>query len=202
MDFLSNYLKLSLEERTKHVDLTSPCDTTTRGRKFRAKFELLRRFELVNDVWDWSKSAVHLCHHCENDSSNGWCGNPLHLHVGTCKENYHMRPEEQRYKHNKNAADSRAKKGYKTVTEALSGTVCATDENGNSVRVPVVEAQQRGLSMTTSKAVRLLDETTGELHFFNNVTACAHFLGVHTPAVTRAIKQDRCLLKHFRPTLQ
>jgi hypothetical protein len=112
-----------------------------------------------------------------------------------------MRPVEQRLEQARRGADTRAKLSYDSVVERMKGTVVARDENGNSVRVPVDEAKKRQLLMTTSKPVQLLDEKTGELHFFQSLAACADFLGVHTPAVTRAVKQNRCVHRHFRPTL-
>ena len=202
MDFLSNYMELSYDERTQHVDLSTPCLLGSRGRKQNARFQLLLRFELVNDVENWTVGrGVHLCHHCENDTNHGWCGNPLHLHLGTTQENYLMRPLEQRMEQARLGAETRAKKSYDTVIERMTGTVTARDENGNFVKVSVDEAKERQLSMTTSKPVQLLDEKTGELHYFGTFAACAEFLGVHPPAVSRAVKQNRCVHRHFRPTL-
>lgn len=202
MDFLSNYMKLSYDERTQHVDLSTPCVLTGTRRSNHARFQLLLRFELVNDVEHWSrKPGVCLCHHCEHDSANGWCTNPLHLHLGTTQENYLMRPLDQRLEQARRGADTRAKLSYDSVVERMTGTVVAVDKNGNSIRLPVDEAKERQLPMTTSKAVQLLDEKTGELHFFQSLSHCADFLGVHTPAVTRAVKQNRCVHRHFRPTL-
>lgn len=202
MDFLSNYMKLSYDERTQHVDLSTPCVLEGRHRSSHARFQLLLLFELVNDVEYWSlKPGVQLCHHCEHDSSNGWCTNPLHLHLGTTQENYLMRPLEQRMEQARLGAETRAKKSYETVVKRMTGTVTCKDENGNSVRLSVDEAKERQLSMTTSKPVQLLDEKTGELHYFGTLAACAEFLGVHPPAVSRAVKQNRCVHGHFRPTL-
>lgn len=199
---LSDFSQTSLEHRTSHIDLSSPCDLTPRkARKREGRQDLLKLLDLTDDVGDWGKAGLCLCHHCEHDSGNGWCGNPLHLHIGTWKENWNMRPEKQRQQQARRGADARAKCSYETVKETMRGTVAATDENGNSVRVSVEEARKRGIKMTTSKSCSLTDERTGETHFFPTLRKCAEFLGVHTPAVTRAIAQNRCVSRHFRPKL-
>lgn len=88
---VSEYLQLSREERTKHVNLSTPCEVdesvsrTTRAR--RGRKALLEELGLEDDLGNWTKAKANLCHLCESHSANGWCTNPTHLYVGTNAEN-------------------------------------------------------------------------------------------------------------------
>jgi len=198
---LSEYKLLSLDERTQHIDISTPCDLTSRNRKWKSRKHLLELLSLEEDTKDWGKEGICLCHHCDHDSGNGWCGNPLHLHIGTWKENWEMRPDWMKQKSSQTGADVRSKQSYDSVVEYMTGTASYFTETGEKVRLPVEEGKRRGLRTTSSKPVHLLDETTGEERVFGTMGECATFLGVHTPAITRAIKRNGRVHRRYRPTL-
>lgn len=88
---LSDWKNFSVERRTQHLDLNSPCElsgsvaVSTRaslGRK-----ALLTLLQLESDVKNWKQAGLCVRHHCEHHSRNGWCLNPLHLSVGSVSEN-------------------------------------------------------------------------------------------------------------------
>lgn len=97
---LSEYLKLSREERTKHVNLSTPCEVdesvSPQTRRSRGRVALLEKLGLEDDVENWSKGKVNLCHSCQTHSLNGWCTNLEHLCLGTPSENRLDVPEEVR----------------------------------------------------------------------------------------------------------
>lgn len=110
---VSEYLLLSREERTRHVDLSSPCEVdervTVSGRRKRGRKALLKKLGLENDVVNWREGGVCVCHLCEQHSKNGWCANTNHLYLGTSSENRRDVPEEVR------------KKGGQTTLELRKG---------------------------------------------------------------------------------
>ena len=81
---LSEYIKLSREERTTHIDLDSPCDLSDKAGKQKRIFDW---FDLEDDIGNWAKSGIERCHLCKHDSHNGYCSNPLHIYIGTKREN-------------------------------------------------------------------------------------------------------------------
>lgn len=78
-----DYMKLSLEERKKHIDLDSPC--LERG-GYSTKFCGVLAEGLNTSIPDKKIDGinVHLCHAC----NNGKCSNIKHLYWGTPKENF------------------------------------------------------------------------------------------------------------------
>lgn len=78
-------IQKSREERTSHIDLSSPCEFDLSWRRF------IRRTGLVRDahtVW---------CHACSNDTnSEQTCTNPKHVYLGTQSENCLDKPDETR----------------------------------------------------------------------------------------------------------
>lgn len=97
---VTEYLKLSRRERTKHVDLSSPClvdeSVTPKTRRVRARRALLEKLGLENDAGNWTKEKVCVCHLCACDSQNGWCTNTDHLYLGSPSENQFDLPEKVR----------------------------------------------------------------------------------------------------------
>lgn len=83
---LSDYILLSREERTAHIDLSTPCDVRSHRCKER-KEVILELLGVEDDVSNWFVGGVRNCHLCECDSTNGYCLNPLHFYVGTQKDN-------------------------------------------------------------------------------------------------------------------
>lgn len=73
--------EMSKEQRQKHIDLQTPCQTDKNYKG--ACRKALINFTGINPGRSWNT-----CHLCENDSqSDKPCRNPLHLYWGTCSEN-------------------------------------------------------------------------------------------------------------------
>ena len=91
---LSEYILLSREERTRHIDLSSPCVFGDwRGSRC---FDF---FELNDDVEVW-KGKIGRNHVCPNDTQCGGpiCVNPLHWYYGTNSENMGDVKDKERFK--------------------------------------------------------------------------------------------------------
>lgn len=84
---LSDYILKTREERTAHIDLSTPCDP--RGSVPKSK--TVEFHELIDDCPNWVEAKVSRNHLCEHGSTNGWCSNPLHYYIGTAQENAHDR---------------------------------------------------------------------------------------------------------------
>jgi hypothetical protein len=88
---VNDYLLLEKTERLKHVELNSPClleaGASTGLRAKLARDSLLKLLGLQNNVKNWRKGKVQLCHLCPHNSKNGYCHNPLHCYLGTPQEN-------------------------------------------------------------------------------------------------------------------
>ena len=121
MNKLAEYLQLSREERTAHVDLSTACvlDGVKGGARQKAgRKALLTLLGVEDDVADWRTEKVCCAHLCGHHSKNGWCTNPLHLYVGTVWENAHDTPEVVRKERSRKASEA---------------THREKDENGKSV---------------------------------------------------------------------
>ena len=83
---LSDYLKLTRDERTAHIDLSTPCERGQNhaDRSVIARTKLAELYDLELDV---SSRKSHICHRCECGSQNGYCLNPKHFYLGTVREN-------------------------------------------------------------------------------------------------------------------
>ena len=85
---LSDYLNLPLEERKRHIDLSTPCSLVTLSKWSRSKQETCDFHEIDNDVEDWRSGHIHRCHLCQCSTTKGSvCMNPLHFYFGTPSEN-------------------------------------------------------------------------------------------------------------------
>ena len=82
--FLSDFLKLTRDKRTLHIDLSDPCVIGSKG--VGDKPQRLREslFTLLNIESD---CRVVVCHRCDHHSNNGYCLNPKHAYLGTQSEN-------------------------------------------------------------------------------------------------------------------
>lgn len=94
LTLLSDYILLSKEERTAHIDLSTECEPCGSGH--RKKHILLDYLQLTNDVENWTTARIHRCHLCEHGRRNGWCINPRHFYFGTASENQLDLPKEFR----------------------------------------------------------------------------------------------------------
>jgi hypothetical protein len=96
---LSEYMKLSREERRDHLNLEEPCICVEATCSRRTLIPVLKHLGLTNDVKNRKKNGgVHVCHACPNNSSalETLCVNPAHLYLGTQSENELDKSEETR----------------------------------------------------------------------------------------------------------
>jgi hypothetical protein len=93
---VSEYILLSREERTSHIDLSSPCKLIKRtGSWTRYKSDFIGFLGLNNDIPLW-RGCVFRCHLCKNDTQSEYvCINPYHIYLGTPQENLLDRPPEK-----------------------------------------------------------------------------------------------------------
>ena len=83
---LSDYILLSKDKRTKHVDLTTECSFEY---YYQDKRPLLNELGVVDDVESWVNAKIQRCHLCEFGRHRGECSNPKHQYIGTTSENFH-----------------------------------------------------------------------------------------------------------------
>lgn len=105
---ITDYVKnTSREDRTQHIDLSTPCQDayyqqnnqhgkvgdivfSISGQKNRAK-ENLKDFLNISGN---TNSKIHTCHLCTSKTKHGGkCVNPKHLYFGTARENQYDKPE-------------------------------------------------------------------------------------------------------------
>ncbi len=127
---LSEWMQLSREERTAHIDLSTPCQPD--GSWHRNKHVLLDFHELENDYDNWMTSRVHRCHLCECGSRKGNCNNPQHFYFGTASENHLDTDPEWRKR--RSAAAGAASKGNSWSSTAEARKRFLTDEPEGSSR--------------------------------------------------------------------
>ena len=91
---LSEYILLPRETRTQHIDLSTPCVPLSGGTYHRRKQQRFDSLEVVNDLGNLQQAKVHECHLCPNCAAPKFCGNPLHIYIGSATENvYDISPE-------------------------------------------------------------------------------------------------------------
>ena len=100
---LSDYILLPKSERTKHIDLSSPCELG--GFVKRQRGGCVSLFNLIgvteDDIDNWTSARIHRCHACECGRRRGECGNPKHIYLGTAQENTIDIPKKTRLKRGK-----------------------------------------------------------------------------------------------------
>jgi len=79
MQIIKDYMVQAKEFRTKHLDLSDPCDVRGGGSK---EFKGLLAYYLNTEIP--TERYIMLCHAC----NNGACSNVKHLYWGNHKENY------------------------------------------------------------------------------------------------------------------
>ena len=152
---LSEYILLPREVRKRHLDLTTPCvlnEGCIGAKRKRGKKALLALLRIENDVPNWVEAKIQVCHSCDCHSANGWCENPLHLSIGTAKENQSdISPEAQR-------------KGGQRAAELKVG-----------IHDPAVKEKT---NRQMRKKVELTRVATGETFVFHGLKVAARELGL------------------------
>jgi len=81
---LSEWILRSREERTAHIDLSTPCEFDA---PVRNKHILLNHLSIDDDCPNWTEAKIHRCHLCSCGRRKGGCVNPKHFYFGTASEN-------------------------------------------------------------------------------------------------------------------
>ena len=127
---ITDYMKLSKEDRQKHIDLSTPCQFhyfekdwgskkkdelySKTKQKAQAKKELLKLLKIE----EFGGNKIHVCHLCDcSSTSDKICINPAHLYFGTVSENYHDKPLEVRQKVSKLGGKIGGKKAAVNMTK-------------------------------------------------------------------------------------
>lgn len=177
--FLSDFAELPQEERTKHIDLSTPCELINFSKPYcreTALSKLLELLQLQNNVENRTSSDILCLHHCEHDSSNGWCTNPLHISFGSCKENILMIPLEVRKRTAQAATLGRTSESYQK-------TVANTDYAKRAEKY----AETRGICYTIEHEDGRKFEVFGERN-------AAKVIGCSRAAITKALQRDGCFV--------
>ena len=131
-DYVNNY---SREDRTQHIDLSTPCQdayakksgcrhkigqpiTCNRHAMSYAQDNLKDLLSLSGKTNRW----IQTCHLCNSNTKHGLkCVNPEHLYFGSAKENYYDKSKESREAFAKNGAAKGGKKtGASNAKKAIS----------------------------------------------------------------------------------
>ena len=161
---LSEYILLPREVRKGHIDLNTSCvlngkdskDGKNTRRARRGKKALLSLLGVENDVPNWQTAKIQICHSCDVNSQNGWCENPLHLSVGTAKENASDIPPEVRQ-------ETGRKAGKRTA------------ELGVGIHDPAVREEK---DRRMRKEIEVTKVETGEKFVFDGLCNAARVLGL------------------------
>ena len=156
---LSEYILLPREERQRHIDLTTPCslnEGSAGSKRLRVKKALLALLGIEDDVPNWVKAKIQICHSCECHSKNGWCEDPLHVSIGTSKENISDIPPEV---HQENGSVA----GRRTAELKIGiHNPAVREENDRRMR----------------KAIEITRVETGETTVFEGLGVAARVLGL------------------------
>ena len=153
-------MKLSREERTTHVDLTTECQCVKATASRRSLKPLRDYLGLENDVKNRKKDGgVIVCHLCPNNSSclENLCVNPRHLYFGTYTENEYDKPCETRRSNAVKAAKSRTTESLRSAAKAQWGEKTEEEKQALlSKSFGSLTAEQRRLrSLKTAETKRL-----------------------------------------------
>ncbi len=159
---LTEYLQKSRDERTVHVDLSTPCvldekvGSTTQSK--RGREALLKRLGVEDDVVDWRSERVCCAHLCEHDSQRGWCTNPLHLYLGTPSENSFDLPEEVRKARSVKAGKKGGPKGGSKGGQSTTSQLWVSLHDGFVSNVLNVAKHNRAVAASEEYRVQLTKE--------------------------------------------
>lgn len=159
---LTEYVRLPIEERQAHLDLSAPCQLEKRRKWTHQKDQLLQQFNVTNDSSNWLHAGIHRCHACINDSQGPLvCLNPKHWWIGTSTENAASRPLEKRQ------AGGKATRGI------------AKSETSIAKRAEAL----RGLKRTAEQRKRMSDSHKGKFFWITDGTrSVQHRVGEPIPA--------------------
>ena len=162
---LSEYILLPREVRKAHIDLSTPCilnGGASGGRSRRGRKALLALLGVENDFPNWRTAKIQLCHACDCHSKNGYCENPLHLSIGTAKENISDIPLE--------VLQENGRKWGKRALELKTG-----------IHDPTVREES---DRQMRKAIEVTRVDTGETTVFEGLGVAARVLGLDVRALS------------------
>ena len=172
---LTDYIQLPRKQRQAHVNLSTPCilKGSSETRRKRARKVLLNLLGVENDIPNWKTQRVQICHSCECHSRNGWCENPLHLSIGSTKENAFDKPLEVRH----SSAQEGGKKGGRRSAELEVGA------HDPAVRLTTHRNQRKTIEVTSI--------STGQVQHFEGVRVAAKSLGIHPSSLGEVCQGKR-----------
>lgn len=148
MILIEDYMKLTLEERQKHLMLDQPC--VERGG---SSFDFRGLIAHMLDTTIPHGKPIYLCHACNNSK----CGNPQHLYWGTPRENHDDKVRAGRWKnpwdcmkHRPDASEIQSRSG-KNGGEATNKVLSADDRSFSKDRKLASEAGHKGAMIKNSR---------------------------------------------------
>lgn len=165
---LSEYILLPRAERTRHIELSTPCVITGKGGAHRgpiARKALLELLEVEDDVPNWVEGRIQICHSCNRHSLNGWCENPQHLSVGTTKENISDIPLEIKRRNGRRAS-----------------------EHGIGAHNSAVRSEN---DRRRRKTIEMTNVVTGEVLAFEGLAIAARALGLDKRHLSKVCRGER-----------
>lgn len=157
---LSEYILLPRTQRIEHIDLTTECVT---GKKWR-KSTFLDYLNIEDDIPNWKESKIERCHLCECNSRNGHCVNPLHVYIGTPKENAADRPQEYLIEAGKRLGSAPVSdESRRKMSESARARTDDREIPASKVRIPI----------------SLQNKVTGEVHHFKSQKEAAEVLKIN-----------------------
>lgn len=153
---LTEYILLPREERTAHIDLSTPCECEGRqhlkrqgnGKIFK---KLCENLGVENDVVNRGTARIDTCHLC----SEKHCQNPLHAYIGTAKENRNDIPQEQRCEAARKANESRTPEQRSEATRKAMAAMTPEQRSEKARRAQAGRTpEQRSESARKAQAAR------------------------------------------------
>ena len=188
---LSDHIKLPRSERQQHLDLSTPCilnnGSTKRGKV--VKRALVAFLGLDNDVSNWREARVCVCHSCENNSTKGCCENPLHVSVGTVKENNSDIPPKVRRESASKAGRAAKEKGVGIHSpEVIGKGGRKAVEEGLGIHDPVVREETL---RKQRRQIEVVEVKTGSITKFASLALAAAEIGVDCSTLSKVARGER-----------